>query len=286
MNRVSVFGSSGFIGRRFCEMYPDRVISVNRDDYKAPTKELLYFISTVDNYNIYDDLHVDIETNLIVLMNVLTELKQQYTVDNPPTINFISSWFVYGKNSTIPFKEESYCIPTGFYSITKKCAEDLLICFCNTFGYNYRILRLANVIGEGDLKVSKKKNALQYIIKEAVEGREISLYNGGDLLRDYIYVDDACSAIQTVLTKGELNEIYNIGSGIPYRFRDIILKAVEVANSSSKVQTIPSTNFHNIVQTKDAYLDITKLTSLGFTPEYTIDETVQKLVEYYKKIVK
>lgn len=281
IKKLSVFGSTGFIGSRFCEMYPDEIIGVDRKTFHSPTKDILYFISTIDNYHIHTNLHIDIETNLTVLMKTLESIKTTYTPEEAPVINFVSSWFVYGQNESVPFKEDSHCNPTGFYSITKRCAEQMLICFCETFGYKYRIFRLANVVGEGDEKISKKKNALQYMIKEIVDGNDVDLYYGGDVLRDYIYVDDVCKAIKLVMDKGAVNEIYNIGSGIPSKFLDLINIAIDAASSNSKINNIPATKFHNIVQVRNSYLDVSKLAKLGFKVEYTAASAVKKLVQYY-----
>lgn len=282
MNKLSIFGSTGFIGSRFSELYSKEVIRVPKHQYTPPTKNILYFISTVDNYHIHTNLHIDIETNLTVLMKVLENIKSTYTPEEAPIINFVSSWFVYGQNENIPFKEDSYCNPTGFYSITKRCAEQMLICFCETFGYSYRIFRLANVIGEGDEKISKKKNALQYMIKEIVEGNDVDLYYGGDVLRDYIHVDDVCRGIKLVIDKGAVNEIYNVGSGVPSKFLDLVNITIDTASSNSKINNIPATKFHNIVQVRNSYLDVSKLSKLGFKVEYDATAAIKRLVQYYK----
>jgi len=278
MKKINIFGGTGFIGSKFCELYSEEVIVNNRDDYKPQSEEILYFISTIDNYNIHKDLHVDVDTNLTVLLNVLEHIK-----NNPnTTFNFVSSWFVYGQNDRTPFKEDDLgCNPTGFYSITKRCAEQLIISFCNTYNVKYRIFRLANVLGEGDQKISKKKNALQFLIKEIVEGRDVELYYGGNVLRDYIYVDDVCNAIYHCIENAPVDQIINIGSGKPYLFLNIIKKAIKKANSNSKIINIEPTHFHNIVQVKNSYLDTTKLSNFGYECEYNIDSIVEKLVEYY-----
>lgn len=281
MKKINVFGGTGFIGSKFCELYPEEVIINKRADYKPQSEELLYFISTIDNYNIHTDLHVDVDTNLKVLLNILEHIK-----NNPnTTFNFVSSWFVYGQNDRTPFKEDDLgCNPTGFYSITKRCAEQLIISFCNTYNVKYRIFRLANVLGEGDQKISKKKNALQFLIKEIVEGRDVELYYGGNVLRDYIYVDDVCKAIHHCIENAPVDEIINIGSGKPYLFLNIIKKAIKKANSNSQIINIEPTHFHNIVQVKNSYLDTTKLRNFGYNCEYSIDEIVQKLIDHYKVV--
>tara|TARA_R110000824_G_scaffold316132_6_gene503293 strand:- start:293 stop:1156 length:864 start_codon:yes stop_codon:yes gene_type:complete len=276
---ISVFGGTGFIGSRFCELYEDSVIKIDRDDYVPKSNNILYFISTVDNYNVHNDLHVDIDTNLSVLMKVLSNID----IDSDVTFNFISSWFVYGKNNEIPFREDlSKCEPTGFYSITKRCAEQLLISFCQTHNIKYRIFRLANVLGQGDTKISKKKNALQFLIKEIVHGNDVPLYYGGEVLRDYIYVDDVCDAIKLCMDKSPPNEIINVGSGKPYRFLDLIEMALDYAGSSSKIIEIEPTKFHDIVQVRHSYMDISKLNSYGFKKIYNIELVIRDLVDFYE----
>ena len=281
-NKLSVFGSKGFIGSRFTDLYPDDVIEIDREDDKAKSSNILYFISTVDNYNIHNDLHIDIETNLTKLMKVIEANKKEDLV-----FNFISSWFVYGQNPNIPFSEDTTeCNPTGFYSITKRCAEEMLICFCNTFNIRYRIFRLANVLGPGDGKISRKKNALQFLMNEMVNDRDLHLYYGGEVLRAYIHVDDVCDALKLCTDTAPTNQIINIGSGRPYKFLDIIEKGMEVSKSKSRIINIEPTKFHNIVQTKHSYLDIKKLKSYGFKPKYNIDDIVTKLINHYKNIKK
>lgn len=279
-NKINVFGGSGFIGSKFCELYSEDIVKNDRSDYKPKTNNILYFISTVDNYNVHNSLHIDIDTNLKVLMNVLENIPKRDDV----VFNFISSWFVYGQNNEIPFREDySKCNPTGFYSITKHCAEQLLMSFCQTYNIKYRIFRLANVLGEKDNKISKKKNALQFLIKEVVNNRDIHLYYGGEVLRDYIGVEDVCRAIKLCIDNALTNDIINIGSGKPYRFLDMINKAIEYSKSSSKIIQIKPSIFHDIVQVRHSYLDTTKLLSYGYKQQDDIDCLIKRLVDYYTK---
>jgi nucleoside-diphosphate-sugar epimerase len=279
MNKLSIFGGTGFIGSKFCELFDQEVIKIDRTDYKPKTNNIVYFISTVDNYNVHTNLHIDVETNLAVLMKVLENIPKNSDV----TFNFISSWFVYGKNYEMPFREDySKCNPSGFYSITKYCAEQLLVSFCQTYNIKYRIFRLANVLGTGDRKISKKKNALQFLIKEIVQNNDIPLYYGGEVLRDYIHVEDTCNAIKLCIDKAPTNQIINIGSGKPYKFLDMINAAIEYADSKSKIIHIDPTNFHDIVQVRHSYLDTAKLVSYGFKQKHTIDSIIRDLVDFYK----
>jgi len=268
---ISVYGSSGFVGSRFCNLYHAFIVKQDRDERKPRTKNILYLISTVDNYNVHSNITLDVETNLKVLCEVL-----DFCRDSDIVFNFISSWFVYGETE-LPAKEEYYCKPTGFYSITKKAAEDLLISFCKTYEVKYRILRLCNVMGNGDGKTSAKKNALSYMIDLLKKDEDVYLYDNGTPIRDVMHVNDVCRAIKLVIDKGNLNEVYNIGSGQPTRIGDIIGSAKEYLNSKSILGSKEAPTFHQIVQAKDFWLDTTKLKSLGFKPEVSIQKIIEEL---------
>lgn len=235
--------------------------------------DIVYFISTISNYNVLTDPYIDIDTNLILLIKILEQCK-----DTNITFNFISSWFVYG-DTCVPADENSNCNPKGFYSITKRTAEQILISYCTTFNIKYRILRLANVIGGQDPKASIQKNALTYMINELKAGRDIKLYDNGNLYRDYINVQDVASAINLIIDKGNLNKIYNIGNGVPHLFRDIIYYAVSLIDKPGKINPITVPKFHQTVQVYSMWMKNDKLKSLGYMPELDIFKSIELLVK-------
>ena len=116
MSKISVYGGTGFIGGTFCNIFADKVIKVLRDERLPFSKDILYFISTTTNYNVFDSLTLDINTNLNILMEVLSHCK-----NSGITFNYVSSGFVYG-NDIIDAKETDIPDPRGFYSITKRAA--------------------------------------------------------------------------------------------------------------------------------------------------------------------
>jgi nucleoside-diphosphate-sugar epimerase len=273
MSGISVFGSTGFIGGEFCRVTKKDLHPISREERSPKSSESVYFISTTDNYNVFEDLHKDIDVNLTVLMDVIKNLKP-----GESTFNFISSWFVYG-DASLPATEESNCDPKGFYSITKRAAEQLLISYCQTFGINYRILRLCNVYGPGDKGASKKKNALQFLIDRFKGDEEISLYHNGEFFRDYMHVHDVARAIDLVIEKGELNSIYNIGSGTKVLFKELIGNIVEETKSNSKITPIDPPIFHQTIQVKDFYFNTDKLKSLGFKQTIGLDKGIKSLCQ-------
>jgi len=269
----SVYGGTGFVGGNFCRLFSNKIILQEREERKPNSNEIIYFISTVDNYNVHTNITLDVETNLKVLCEVLDFCRNTNTV-----FNFISSWFVYGEVE-LPAKEDDYCRPTGFYSITKKAAEDLLISFCRTYGVKYRILRLCNVLGKGDTKVSIKKNAFSYMIDLLKKDEDVYLYDAGTPIRDIMHIDDVCRAIELVCRKGKFNEIYNIGSGQPTHISAIIETAKEYLGSNSVIKPKETPEFHKIVQTKDFWMDTTKLNCLGFVQQISNEEIIQQLCQ-------
>jgi len=274
-SKISVFGHTGFIGSHFLNKYPEKTIGIGRNENKSKTKKLLFLISTTSNYNVFDDIFLDVETNLIKLLKVLEENKDVEDLE----FNFISSWFVYGNQESLPTKEDSYCDPMGFYSITKRTAEQLLISFCKTHNINYRILRLCNVMGTGDSKASSKKNAVQFMIGNLKRNETIRLYDEGSHIRDFLHVDDVCDAINMVLEKSNLNEIYNISSGEGTSIASIIDYCIGKIDSKSKVEMIDTPEFHKIVQTKNMILCNDKIKKLGFLPKYSIWNIIDELLE-------
>ena len=252
-------------------MYEPEVEIVNKDDRKPKSNDILYTISTVDNYNVHDKITLDVDTNLHVLCEVLDHCRSEDI-----TFNFISSWFVYGKGM-LPAKEDAHCDPQGFYSITKLCAENLIKSFSQTTGMKYRILRLCNVMGPGDRKASRKKNAIQWMIDELKADRDVKLYDHGSHCRDIMHVDDVCRAIKLVMDKGELNQIYNIGSGNPTSVSEIMSLAKHYSRSRGELLNMEPPEFHKNVQTQNFWMDTTKLKSLGFEQHLTNEYIVKDL---------
>lgn len=244
------------VGRRNCDIELEK-LDFNDEKLKDVT-DVIYFISTVHNYHVFDDPTLDIKVNLQLLIEILQKFKDS-KIKNA-TFNFISSWFVYG-DSELPATEESVCNPKGFYSITKRAAEQLLESYCKTFDLNYRILRLSNVEGEGD-RYSSKKNALQFLEHQIKNNYDIELYHGGDFYRCYTNVKEIVKDIKLVVEKGNKNEIYNVGDGTPKLFIDLINEFIKKYNSTSNIKTVEPTKFHKLIQVKDFFFLTEKLDSL------------------------
>ena len=241
---IAVFGSTGFIGNRFCEMYPDITARVPREERSTNADQILYLISTTHNYNDYSH---DVETNELVLAQVLENLKPDQT------FNFASSWFVYN--------------PSGNYSFSKMQAEEKVEWYCEREGIPYRVFRFANVFGSGD-KYSEQKNALQHLINRLRHNIGIELYYDGIFYRNYIHVDRLCNILFQIMNKEEtIGKFMNTGSKESVIFRDLIEMAHIVLGSKSKIErkeNIPE--LHKKVQMKNFKMDMEYLAGLMELP--------------------
>ena len=274
--KIQIFGGKGFIGSAFvnkCIDKDDLCIINARNDYRVNSYDIVYMISTITNYNILKDPYVDINTNLITLIKVLEQCKDKKNI----VFNFISSWFVYG-NTEMPAHENTNCNPNGFYSITKRCAEQLIISFCETFDIKYRILRLANVAGHGDKKASSQKNAFQFMINEMKTGNNVNVYDNGNFYRDFIHINDVVDAIYLVVNKGEINNVFNVGNGKPLLFKDMIDYAKSKIISKSKLISITTPKFHKTVQARSMWMNSDKLHNLGYVPKYNMKRMIDDMI--------
>ena len=104
------------------------------------------------------------------------------------------------------------------------------------------------------------------------ENKPLTLYNNGDDLRDYMHVIDICRALKIVMDTGELNSIYNIASGNPLPFRNILEMVRDNLGSSSELNPTETPRFNQLVQPKNVSLNVDKLNSLNFRPSIGLEE--------------
>jgi nucleoside-diphosphate-sugar epimerase len=172
VNQISLYGSTGFIGSNFAKLDSLHIDKVDRHNPNPQFNDIVYAIGTTDNYNIFENPRIDIETNLIKLIEDLEVLRNKFGTF---TFNYLSSWFVYGDSKPLPFTVSNNCNPKGFYSISKFAAEKFLVSYCSTYKINFRILRLSNIFGINDKGVSSKKNALQFLVNKIKLNEKIDL---------------------------------------------------------------------------------------------------------------
>lgn len=240
--------------------------------------------STVDNYNVLTNPYIDVETNINGTIRILEICKN---LAKKPKIIFLSTFFVYGNEydkTHTAVNEESKTDPLAIYPATKLCTESIIKLYSRLYDIPYLIYRLTNVFGENEEYNNKKKGALNYLIMQAILGKNIPLYNGGDFYRDYIFVDDVIDVLMFV-EQLKTNETYLIGYGEPILFKDIINFIHEITNYKSPIINVEPPIFHKAVGINNFVADISKIKSLGWKPKIDYKEGIQRIVNKYKELI-
>lgn len=254
---LSIYGGTGIIGSYYIGLHGGQLIP--RNQLEPLSDNVLYLISTTSNNYFNPLIHTD--TNIDCLMKRMIACHQV----GIKTFNFISSWFVYGPSDG-KMKENNNCNPKGLYSITKHCAEQLVIDFCSYHGIQWKILRLANIYGGPD-KSSGQRNALHYMIQELKANRSVQGTWG--LSRDFLHIYDTCRAIELICNNGKNNSIYNIGSGYSTLQSDCLEFCKKVLGSTSDISfRSHGANEQSLVMS----LDCNRIQSLGFRPLISMEE--------------
>jgi len=306
--KVMITGGLGFIGSRLARYLSDRgddvvvvartknanfdeldqltgvkivikdMNTLEKSDF-ADVAQVYHFAGTVHNYNIFNSPFLDCRTNIEGTSKVLELAKELGNVE----IILGSTWFVYGRQPTLPVGEEGKCEPLALYGATKLCSEHFVRAYGRVFGLPFKIVRFGNIYGPGDVNSSKEKGALMYLLREIRYNNPIRLYYGGDFVRDYLYVSDAVEGIVHVAANGMPSETYNIGSGVPTKFLDLVKFGLSYFDSKSVVSTIDPPRFHQAVQVKDFYLNIEKAKKIGFAPKVSIEKGLRLACEDIKR---
>ena len=261
---VNLFGANGYIGSCYQTRHAARCQA--RNDLVPVTDRVLYMISTTHNHHLKTNPWIDVDTNIVTLLRVLENCRNVGVTE----FNFVSSWFVYGPVQQA-VTEDAACRPQGFYSITKHTAEQLLMEYCQTHGITWRIMRLCNVLGGADTGASVHKNAVDTVIRRVLQGDILELVQGGRFLRDYLHVHDVCDAIHHVINQGTANTIYNIGTGQPVMFVDVVEYILDVMDRT----VVISNNTASVI---DCVLNCSRLQSLGWQPTIPWQDAVREMI--------
>lgn len=243
---------------------------------------IFHLAGSTDNYAIIeDDLERDIELNCKGILYLLNSCKKH----NPKIkIIFASTFFVVGIPEKLPVDETARCKPLSLYPATRLCGEHICNIYHNVYGLDIIIARFANVFGEREQCLNKKKAAFNFMINTALNDGELTLYDSGDIIRDYIHVKDVVDACITLMEKGVSNEVYFVGRGEGIEIRKLFEMVINIVGSG-KIKNIPTPNFHKKVGIRDFYCDISKISKLGWKPKISIEEGIKLTADYYKNMM-
>lgn len=149
---------------------------------------------------------------------------------------FSSGGAVYGVKGGV-ISENEPVAPISYYGLSKIQIEDLINFYHRRYGLNYLILRPSNPYGHGQ-NLYGRQGLIAVILGRILKGESITVFGDGEVVRDYIYIDDFTYYVSELIKKGILNETINIGSGVGYTINQIVEAVDEVAETPIKVEHI------------------------------------------------
>ncbi|MCQ2009538.1 dTDP-glucose 4,6-dehydratase [Sporolactobacillus sp. STSJ-5] len=236
-------------------------------------------IDTVVNFAA--ESHVDrsiTEPDIFVKSNVLGT---QTLLDVAKSKNIhkylqISTDEVYGSlGSDGYFTETTPLAPNSPYSASKASADLMVRAYYETFGLNVNITRCSNNYGPYHFP----EKLIPLVVTNALEGKELPVYGDGKNIRDWLYVEDHCAAIDLVLHQGKPGEVYNVGGHNEKRNIDIVELIVDtLGKSRDLIKHVSDRLGHD----RRYAIDPTKIeTELGWKPQYNFDSGIKETIQWY-----
>ena len=187
----------------------------------------------------------------------------------------ISTDEVYGSIETGAFTEESPLHPSSPYAASKAAGDLLVQSYVRTYRLPAIITRSSNNFGP----CQYPEKMIPLFITNAIENKPLPLYGDGLNVRDWIYVEENCAAIDLVLRRGEPGQVYNIGGGNERTNAEItrsILK--ELGQSDRLIQFVKDRPAHD----RRYALDCRKIAALGVQPTREFQEALRTTIQWYK----
>lgn len=309
--KLLVTGGCGFIGSNFIvywnsEHTNDEIVNIDNMTYASNP----IFNSMVKDFNNYDFVKGDISSyelveSLVKDVDIVINFAAESHVDNSIKNSklFVKSNFegvhsilesvrkydvrfhqvstdeVYGSlgpETDIKFNAKSPYNPRNPYSATKASADFLVRSYVNTYGIRATISNCGNNYGP----MQHPEKLVPKTILNALKGIEIPVYGDGKQIRDWIFVEDHCTAIDAILNKGHYGETYLIGADSQKRNIDVVTRILNLLGSDEDLVTFvedrPGHDERYALDSTDTR------NSLGWNPKVNFDEGILRTVSHYK----
>lgn len=232
------------------------------------------------------DPEIFLTTNIIGTQVLLDASKRRwklnpedkYSTEYKPDVRYlqVSTDEVYGAlGSDGKFTETTPLSPNSPYSASKAGADMIVRAYHKTYGMPVNITRCSNNYGPYQFP----EKLIPLMIHNAQRDKRLPVYGDGMQIRDWLYVEDHCSAICAVLEKGQTGEIYNIGGNNEKANIEIVrLILKELGKSESLVSHVQDRPGHD----RRYAIDNAKIkSSLGWQPAYTFERGIVKTISWY-----
>ena len=318
---ILITGSAGFIGYHLTEKllkkninvigidninnYYDTKLKKNRINELKKNKKFKFYKIDLCEYKKLDNV---IKKNKIkFIIHLAAQVGVRYSIKNPKIyfksnlegffnilevsrhnkikhLVFASTSSVYGDTKKFPLNENNRTDhPLSFYAATKKSNEIM----AHSYSYIYKLpctgVRFFTVYGP----FGRPDMALFKFTKNIINNQSIELFNNGNHLRDFTYVDDIVDGIFSLIKRHSKKnipyEIFNIGNGNPKKLKDYLKFIEKKLNSKAKVKKLPL-QIGDIFKTHSDIKKLKKYTN--YKPKTNIEVGISKFIEWYKDYYK
>lgn len=196
----------------------------------------------------------------------------------------VSTDEVYGhliSEKDASWKEDAPLNPRNAYSATKASAELLVRAAGETHGLKYNITRSCNNYGPRQ----PRRNLIPVIIANILDGKSVPIYGKGEQIRDWIHVQDHCSALLHVLENAPDNETYNVASNQEFSNIEVFH---EICNAFKTHYNVDAHNLLTFVKDRPGHdfrysVDSTKLKQLGWSPTWKFKDGIVQTLHWYNQ---
>ena len=175
-----------------------------------------------------------------------------------------------------PFTEQSPLLPSSPYAASKVSSDLLVLSYYKTYGLSITISRCSNNYGTHQYP----EKLIPLMIQKALQEKPLPVYGDGLNVRDWIHVVDHCRAIDCILQKGTVGEVYNVGARKEISNIDLVKRILTVLEKTCELITYVE---DRLGHDRRYAIDSSKLESLGWRSEYTMEDTLTGIVEWYRK---
>lgn len=227
-----------------------------------------------------DDPVYDVRSNVIDTLQLL----QECSAHSVKKFVFISSGgTVYGVPKTVPIREDHSTEPICSYGITKLAIEKYLALFQRVHNLEYVVARLSNPYGERQ-NPQAKQGAVGVFLGRISRGEKLTIWGDGEVVRDYVYIGDACDALITAANYAPSQgdpRIFNIGSGVGCSLNDLVNALKKVVDTKVEVEYTAS----RVLDVPANVLDVSLAKKhLGWSPTTTMDEGLARSWKWIKSL--
>lgn len=311
--QILVTGAAGFIGSNFVEYitkkHPEYNIIVldkltyagNMENLKKVYAKIKFEKGDICNFDlvssIFDKYHIDgvihfaaeshvdnsikapfifTQTNVIGTHTLLEVAKQKWGEKSKNKFVHISTDEVYGTLGEEGFFTETSPIkPNSPYSASKASSDLIALAYAETYKMNITVTNCSNNYGP----YQHNEKLIPHMIKLAMNNEKLPVYGNGRNVRDWLYVEDHCEAIDLVYSNGRAKERYNIGGHNERRNIDIVkLILKKLGKSESLISYVEDRKGHDYRYA----IDPTKITNeLGWMPKTKFEDGIIKTIDWY-----